>query len=57
MNCEQCMNSKVTILGKRLFSLILRDVSMLKSVQSRFKVFIHLPVSWREKIIDKCMEN
>ena len=57
MNSEQYMNSKVKILGKRVYSPNLRDVAVLESLQSRFQLFIHLPASWREKIIDKCMEN
>ena len=35
MNSEQYMNSKVKILGKRLYLPSLRDVAMLESVQSR----------------------
>ena len=35
MNSEQYMNSKVTKLGKRLYSPNLRDVAVLENVQSR----------------------
>ena len=36
INYEQYMNSKVKILGKRLYSPNLRDVAVLENVQSRF---------------------
>ena len=36
MNSEQYMNSKVKILGKRLYSPNLRDVAELESLQSRY---------------------
>ena len=46
MNSEQYMNSKVKILGKRLYSPNLRDVPVLESVQSRFKFsYIFLQVN------------
>ena len=36
INSEQYMNSKVKILGKRLYLPNLRDVAVRESVQSRF---------------------
>ena len=57
MNSKQCMNSKVKILAKRVYSANLRNVAVLERLQSRFELFIYLPASWREKIIDKCIEN
>ena len=36
MNSEQYMNSKVKILGKRVYSLNLRDVAELEILHSRF---------------------
>ena len=35
MKSEQCMNSKVKILGEGVYSPNLRDVAELESVQSR----------------------
>ena len=46
MNPEQYMNSKVEIVGKRLYSPNLRDVAVLENVQSCFQLFIHLPARW-----------
>ena len=51
------MNCKIKILGKRVYSPNLRDVAVLESLQPRFKLFIHLPAIWREKIIDKFVKN
>ena len=51
------MNRKVKALGKRLYSPNLRDEAVLESVQTCFKLFIHLPASWREKFVDKYIEN
>ena len=49
------MDSKFKVLGKRLYWPNLRDLVVLQSILSRFLFPIHLPASFREKIINKWM--
>ena len=39
MNSEQYMNSKIKLLGKRVYSPNLKDVAVLESLQSCFLPF------------------
>ena len=50
------MNSRVTILGKRLYWLNLKKVAVLEKAQSRFSFSLHLPVIFSRQLAGKCMK-